>query len=116
MISDIRRSLEEAVASGGGGRVEIEFNREDAAYQVAEDHPGVALALRAARKLGLPSALKSMGGGSDANTLNERGLPSVALGIGMQQPHTLEEHIAVDDLVGTAAYLIALIGEAAAVA
>lgn len=112
LVAALRQAMEGA-AQDMGARVEIQTVREYSAYRMDESHPGVALAMRAARKLGLASELAAMGGGSDANTFNERGLPSVALGIGMEQPHTLEEHIRIEDLVRSTEYLVELIAEAA---
>jgi tripeptide aminopeptidase len=106
------RAAMEAAAHEGSVQVDVTVVREYSAYRLDERHPGVALALQTARKLGLPSQLAAMGGGSDANTFNERGLASVVLGIGMQQPHTLEEHIAVNDLVRSTEYLVELITQA----
>lgn len=112
-LSQALREAMESAARDCGARVELTVVREYSAYKLDERHPGVALALGAARTLGLASQLAAMGGGSDANTFNERGLPSVALGIGMAQPHTLEEHIAVEDLVRSTEYLVELIARAA---
>lgn len=41
-------------------------------------------------------------GGSDANSLNLRGVPSINLGIGAQNPHSTDEFILIDDLVNSA--------------
>ena len=38
------------------------------------------------------------GGGSDANVLNARGLPTVNLTAGMTQVHSPDEHCSLDDL------------------
>jgi tripeptide aminopeptidase len=112
LIVRIRAAIEEA-ARDTGTRVELQMVREYQGYDLDESHPGVALALRAARQLGLASRLAAMGGGSDANTFNERCLPSVALGVGMEKPHSLDEHIAVEDVVHSTEYLIELITTAA---
>jgi tripeptide aminopeptidase len=112
LVARIRAALEGA-ARDTGTRLELRTVREYEGYDLDERHPGVALALRAARRLGLASRLAAMGGGSDANTFNERGLPSVALGIGMQKPHSLDEHIAVEDVVRSTEYLVELITTAA---
>jgi tripeptide aminopeptidase len=112
LIARIREALDGA-ARDTGVRLDLQMVREYQGYDLDERHPGVALALRAARQLGLASRLAAMGGGSDANTFNERGLPSVCLGIGMQKPHSLDEHIAVQDVVRSTEYLIELITTAA---
>jgi tripeptide aminopeptidase len=112
LVSRIRAALEDA-ARDTGARLELQMVREYDGYDLDERHPGVVLALGAARRLGLASRLAAMGGGSDANTFNERGLPSVALGIGMHEPHSRNEHIAVQDVVRSTEYLLELITTAA---
>ncbi|MFC1543222.1 M20/M25/M40 family metallo-hydrolase [Candidatus Neomarinimicrobiota bacterium] len=41
-------------------------------------------------------------GGSDANSLNAKGIPALNIGIGAQQPHSNDEFIMIEDLVKTA--------------
>jgi tripeptide aminopeptidase len=48
--------------------------------------------------LGLTPAPIQYLGGSDANTLNAKGLPTVNLGIGAQNPHANDEFILLEDL------------------
>jgi tripeptide aminopeptidase len=47
--------------------------------------------------------------GSDSNTLNEKGLRCLNMAIGMKQIHTVQEHIAVDDLGRTSRIALSLI-------
>ena len=54
----------------------------------------------------------STGGGSDTNILNKNGIKAVNLGIGMKNAHTLEEYIAVDDLINSAVMVVEIIREA----
>jgi len=44
--------------------------------------------------------LTATGGGSDANVLIEYGIDVSILGSGMQQVHTVDEFIELDDMVG----------------
>jgi tripeptide aminopeptidase len=48
-------------------------------------------------------------GGSDANSLNARGIPSVNIGIGAQNPHSNDEFIFTDDLYKSAEIAFQLI-------
>jgi di/tripeptidase len=48
----------------------------------------------------------------DANVFNARGLPCVGLGIGMEEPHSPQERIAVAQLHLAVAFLKALLREA----
>ena len=59
--------------------------------------------------LGLEPQLLASGGGSDANVLNARGLPTVNLTAGMTQVHSPDEHISLDDLERLCAVVLRLI-------
>ena len=48
--------------------------------------------------LGLEPQVKTGGGGSDANILNARGLPTVNLDAGMMQVHGPDEYLTLEDL------------------
>jgi len=48
-------------------------------------------------------------GGSDANSLNEKGIPSIDIGIGAQNPHSNEEFILLEDLEKSADIVMNLI-------
>jgi tripeptide aminopeptidase len=48
-------------------------------------------------------------GGSDANSLNESGIPSVNLGIGAQNPHSNEEFVFIEDMIKSAEIAMELI-------
>ena len=48
-------------------------------------------------------------GGSDANSLNELGIPSVNLGIGAQNPHSNDEFVLIEDLQKSAEIAMELI-------
>mgnify|MGYP002288896913 CR=1 FL=1 len=49
---------------------------------------------------------------SDTNILNKNGIKSVNLGIGMKKAHTLEEYIAIEDLINSAVMVGEIIKEA----
>ena len=69
--------------------------------------------VRASRAAGLEPRFHRSGGGSDANVLAARGVRPVTLGVGMAAFHSVDEHIAVDDLEGAARLVEALIAEGA---
>ncbi len=100
-----------AAAKEIGAQADIQRNRLYSAFCIQPDAPIVQAAQRACSKINLPCELVRTGGGSDANIFNAHGITSIALGIGMQQPHTLEEHIKADDLVTTCKLILALIDD-----
>ena len=96
-----------------GAALELTVTPQYQAYSLAADSPAVVMASGAVRRLGLPATLAATGGGSDANEFNVKGLPSVVLGTGMIAPHTLQEHIAISDLVLLSQLVVELIAVAA---
>ena len=89
----------ETEATKIGARAEVEIIEEYQGYTLSEADPVVALAAQAARTLGLPTALKESGGGSDANVFNGYGIPTVVLATGMEAIHTHDEFCRVSDMV-----------------
>ncbi|HTU01486.1 MAG TPA: M20/M25/M40 family metallo-hydrolase [Candidatus Sulfotelmatobacter sp.] len=106
------RAMEEAMSAGArhrGAAVEAAIKREYPAYRFTEDDPIVREVTAGIRRAGLPPSLGASGGGSDANTFNEKGIQCVNLGIGMQDVHTTKECIRVDDLAATCRIALGLI-------
>jgi tripeptide aminopeptidase len=81
--------------------------------RVADDAPIMRLLLEAAARAGRTVASAGMGGGCDANILNQRGLEVVNLGTGMRDIHTTSEWLKVSDMVAAAEVTLALITLAA---
>jgi tripeptide aminopeptidase len=72
----------------------------------------IRLVERAAETLGRPLEVGMAGGGSDANIFNEKGIETVILGTGMTKVHTVEESVAVADMVRVAELLVEVIRQA----
>ena len=90
---------------------ELEFTKEYAfkSFHIAEDHPVVARARQSAESLGVAPVLWASGGGLDANVFNEKGLPCIALGIGIEEPHSSKEYISVAQLEEGVRFLTAVL-------
>ncbi len=67
--------------------------------------------VHALKAVGLKPTPKISLGGSDANSLNARGIQSVNLGIGAQNPHANDEFIFIEDLVKSAEIAFELVRE-----
>jgi tripeptide aminopeptidase len=110
-VRTVLNAFEEAAAAAGAGvtvRREVPFE----AFTIAETHPVVVNAFRAAHSLGIESRLWTSGGGMDANVFNLRGLPCVGLGIGIEDAHSPKEHIAVAQMERGVRFIEALLAEA----
>jgi tripeptide aminopeptidase len=92
------REAFEAAAERAGARAEIDQRTEYEASQLAEDAEVVRAALAAVRSAGIDPTAKVITGGTDALILTNRGLDAVVVGTGGKEPHSTNEHIAVDDL------------------
>ncbi len=68
-------------------------------YTVAENAHVYKDVVKVLSKVGLTPTPQISLGGSDANSLNARGIQSINLGIGAQNPHSNDEFIFIDDLV-----------------
>lgn len=104
IVEAYRRAFKRAayrVRSADGVRGKIEF-QEDLQYEsfrLSGDEPVVVEARRAIAALGLEPALRMANGGLDANWLTARGLPTVTLGAGQQDVHTVSERLDVNAFV-----------------
>jgi tripeptide aminopeptidase len=100
-LADVAASMVDAVqhaAAEVGVDVEVSLVREFRSFALDGRAPIVRLGKAAVSALGLTPRLLTAGGGSDANVLNERGLPTINLDAGMMRVHSPEEYVALDDL------------------
>ncbi len=92
----------ENTAKEMGATVDIEHERVYPPFNIPEDHEIVRKTKEAFKNIGIEGHTASTGGGSDTNIFNGKGVTSLNLGVGMKKPHTLEEHISIEDLNNTA--------------
>lgn len=78
----------------------VEFNAEwdFKPYKINEDSTVYIEITEVLKKLNLKPEPQISLGGSDANSLNELGIPSVNLGIGAQNPHSNDEFVLIEDM------------------
>lgn len=94
-------ALEDA-AQRRGGSVEVVWRKDYDAVLYEESDPLVQGIVRAAQAAGLVPRCTYSGGGADANILAACGVRAITLGNGMTNFHSVDEHISVADLEGTA--------------
>jgi tripeptide aminopeptidase len=112
-LAHMRECFETAAARHPGATVEVHCEPMYQPMRVADDAPIMRLLLEAAARAGRTVASAGMGGGCDANILNQRGLEVVNLGTGMRDIHTTSEWLKVSDMVAAAEVTLALITLAA---
>lgn len=92
-----------------GAQFECEHFWDFMPYTILETSPVFKETVRAIKKVGLEPTPKISLGGSDANSLNGRGIESINLGIGAQNPHSNEEFIFIEDLIKSAEIALELV-------
>ncbi|MEZ4860354.1 MAG: M20/M25/M40 family metallo-hydrolase [Caldilineaceae bacterium] len=111
--ADFRKELQQAIetafhqavsevqnVAGQRGQVIIESNLQYESFVLAEDEPCVLAAEAAIRAIGHEPKRAVVNGGLDANWLTARGIPSVTMGCGQRDPHTVKETLDLDDFEG----------------
>ena len=92
-----------------GAKVEINHFWDFLPYTIPQSAFVYKEITRVLQKVGLePNPTISLGG-SDANSLNGRGIESVNIGIGAQNPHANEEFIFIEDLIKSAEIALELV-------
>lgn len=92
-----------------GGKLEVNSFWDFKPYTISESSYVFEETVRVLKKVGLEATPKVSLGGSDANSLNEKGIQSVNLGIGAQNPHSNDEFIYIEDLVKSAEIALELV-------
>ncbi len=90
-------------------RLSVDVQLDFDLLHITDDHQVVSLARRAAEGLGRKIYTATSGGGSDANIFARHGIITGVLGTGCEKVHTVEEQVALDDMVRAVQLLIEII-------
>ena len=90
----------------------LELKEDFSPMRVAEDAPILKTIHEASTALNRPQEIRAAGGGSDANIFNGHGIDMVIMATGMAKVHTIDEQIAVDDMVKASELLVEIIRRA----
>ncbi len=111
------QQMEKALFDAGrrsGAQVRIRIERAYKAFEVKKTSEPVRLAAGVLKAAGIKYVIKKTGGGSDANIFNERGVPSIILGVGADKVHTTKENLPVADFVRGTQNILDMVKGAAA--
>jgi len=89
--------------------VEVTVDEDFKRLQIPQDHYVVQLAARSAQALGQSMYSAGSGGGSDASVFGGHGIVTGVLGTGMENVHTVNESVRLDDMVRSARLLLRII-------
>ena len=96
-------------ADSANAKMELNHYWDFMPYTISENSEVYQELVRAIKAVGLTPNPKISLGGSDANSLNGRGIQSINLGIGAQNPHGNDEFIYIEDLVKSAEIALELV-------
>lgn len=88
--------------------VTVEIEAEYPAMKLDEDSPVLQRLYRAEKATGKKLRYIIAGGGSDANIINNHGLPTAIIATGMNKVHTVDEQCDLNDLVSLTELLVGL--------
>jgi tripeptide aminopeptidase len=102
IVREIRAAFERAATqvrntAGKQGSVEFDGRLDYESFRLAHDEPCVVAAAAAIRAEGLDPDLAVTNGGLDANWLTAHGIPTVTLGCGQRNIHTVQEELDIAD-------------------
>lgn len=106
LVNTFKKETESANAE-----MELEYFWDFLPYTISESSLVFKEVVRAIKTVGLEPVPKISLGGSDANSLNGRGIESINLGIGAQNPHSNDEFIFIEDLIKTSEIALELVKE-----
>src|SRR5690606_30588619 len=94
IVSEIEKAFNRAAKKvksslGKTGKVVFEGQLDYDSFRLAKDDPSVAAATEAIRALGMEPREEVSNGGLDANWLSARGVPTVTMGCGQHNIHTV---------------------------
>lgn len=104
-VEHMWKCLEEE-AFAAGAEVDFRNSRDYDGFFISEEKTIFRLAAAAAESAGLDVAAGSSCGASDGNFLNARGIEAVVLGIGYERAHSVDERIAVSNLVSCCRWIV----------
>lgn len=99
-----------AVKDSGGESAKLRFEgrKQYPSFNLGEDSPAVAHAKRAAESLGMKPKVVFSNGGLDANWIVKHGVPTVTIGAGQYEIHTVKEYVDLPEFARGCALAVAL--------
>ncbi len=93
-------------------RMALEISDDYPPMKVADNAAILQLIRQAGEAIDRPQQVLAAGGGSDANIFNNNGIEMVIMGTGMEKVHTIDEYVALADMVKTSELLVEIIRRA----
>jgi tripeptide aminopeptidase len=110
-LNGVKRAFEEA-ARMEGAQVRMSSEESFDSVKIDEGERVVVLAIKGAKACGVTSRILASGIGSDMNILNQHGIRSVILGVGIEGAHTPRERISIKDLQEATRWMLSIVRSA----
>jgi tripeptide aminopeptidase len=100
----------EQVKDAGGAMAEVRFEHRTAypPFKLPGDGPAMKHAKRAVESLGLKPIPLFSNGGLGANWFDKHGVPTVTIGAGQDEAHTVNEYVGLPELLNGCRLAVAL--------
>lgn len=109
MVDSFKKVIGKHKGDGAEPGLEVEISMDYPLMLLSRDCPSISLAGKAATDSNNELALRIGGGGSDANILNDKGIEMAIIGTGMQNVHTTNEQIKIEDMKKAADFLLEIV-------
>ena len=109
MVDSIKKVIHDNKLNGAEATLDVEISMDYPLMRLKEECPSISLAGKAAINMNKELRLRVGGGGSDANILNDKGMEIAIIGTGMQNVHTTDEQIKIEDMINAADFLLEII-------
>ena len=98
------------VKDAGGETAEVKFSAQPSypPFNMADTEPVLVHAKRAAESIGLKPTTVFSNGGLDANWLVKHGMPTVTIGSGQYEIHTVKEYVDLPEFANGCRLAVAL--------
>ncbi len=110
-VEAMERALKQT-AERMGGEAEVTLEKLYPNYNFTETDQVVDVATQAIKNMNKTTKLTVSGGGSDANNMSGKGIPTVNLAVGYRHIHTKAENIDIDDLTEVPLLMYHIVKEA----
>lgn len=100
IIDSYKKLCDEAIEKFGGN-YKLHYKCDYPVLKPKDDLKFAREFAKVYEEINVPSELKVIGGGSDSNIFAEQGFNSIIIGVGMNEVHTVEEYLEIDELLKT---------------
>lgn len=98
-IAEYIRRVFASAAKEAGGEAVTELSIDLTAYETERSASAVQNFMQACQRLGITPELTETFGGSDNNNFAKHGIKGIVISCGMQECHSVREHVALSDLI-----------------